>query len=129
MLRRILPLLFILVFVFAGSASAASITGKDISVYSNDGKTFLGNLGSKYDSKSIFNEYGTYGSVYQTKSIWNPYGIYGSRYSNTSAFNKYATKPPILMVNGKAIAYVTINEYKQNAISPYALSELADELN
>lgn len=129
MLKKLVPLLLVFIFILSGSASAASLTEKDISIYSNDGKTFLGNLSTNTsDSNSIFNTYGKYGSVYQTKSIWNPYGSYGSEYSNTSAFNEYATKPPILVVNGKIIAYVTVNKYNSKGISPLALWSLAEEL-
>ena len=55
----------------------------------SDHDVFLGCLNSnKYDSKSIWNEYGTYGSKYNSKSIWNEYGTYGSSYSAYSPWNK-----------------------------------------
>jgi len=121
-------LVVIISIIFSGVAGAASVNSKDISLYSNDGKTFIGNLSSNvYETKSIFNEYGTYGSKYNAKSIWNEYGIYGSAYSNTSAFNEYASKPPVLMYSGKVIGYVTINKYKKNGISPNALWDWVSE--
>lgn len=96
-------------------------------LYSNDGKTFLGKLTTnKYDSDSVFNEYGTYGNKYQSKSIWNEYGDYGSNYSNTSAFNKYATKPPIIILDSKVIGYLTVNTTLANGISPNGLLSWLD---
>ena len=52
-------------------------------LYSNDGRVYLGKLvTNKYDTDSIWNEYGTYGSQYSSNSIWNEYGTYGSAYSS-----------------------------------------------
>jgi len=69
-----------------------------IYLYSNDQKTYLGKITiDKYDSESIWNEYGTYGSEYRTNSIMNKYGTYGSEYSSYSAMNTYASKPPVII--------------------------------
>ena len=85
-------------------------------LYSYDGKDYLGKLvTNKYDSNSIWNEYGTYGSKYQTNSIWNEYGKYGSKYQSTSAFNPYASQPPKIVTNsGRVLGYLTASEYKLN---------------
>jgi len=92
-------------------------------LYSNDGKTYLGKLTTnKFDTDSVFNEYGTYGSEYSEYSIWNEYGLYGSDFSMYSAFNDLATKPPIIVLNGKTIAHLTTNDIAfPDAISPYEL--------
>ena len=92
-------------------------------LYSNDGKVYLGKLvTNKYDSDSIWNEYGEYGSKYRTNSIWNEYGTYGSKYNTNSAFNPYASSPPIIVTNsGTKIGYLTANEYKLNG---YTITEL-----
>ncbi len=76
---------------------------------------YLGKLNaSKYDSESIWNQYGKYGSRYNSKSIWNQYGTYGSKYNNNSPFNDYASYPPILVdKNGKFYGYFTSNKYKR----------------
>jgi len=81
-------------------------------LYSNDGRVYLGKLvTNKYDSESIWNEYGTYGSRFSMKSIWNEYGTYGGKYSNQSVFNKYATNPPkIIDRKGNFIGYLTANK-------------------
>lgn len=79
-----------------------------------DHDVFLGKLNaSKYDSKSIWNEYGTYGSEYNTNSIWNEYGTYGSAYSSYSPFNSYASYPPVIVdEEGNFYGYFTVNKYK-----------------
>lgn len=75
---------------------------------------YLGKLNaSKYDSESIWNQYGKYGSRYNSKSIWNQYGSYGNKYNTCSPFNDYASYPPILVdKNGKFYGYFTSNKYK-----------------
>jgi len=91
-------------------------------LYSNDGKTYLGKITSNtFDKDSIFNEFGTYGSKFQSKSIWNSFGDYGSDFSDNSSFNKFATKPPKIILDGKVIGYLTVNNTLANAISPNGL--------
>jgi hypothetical protein len=100
-----------------------------LSLYSNDGKVFLGKItADEYDSDSIYNEYGTYGSKYSTESIWNEYGDYGSKYSSKSAFNELATEPPIILDGKRTIVgYLTTNTTLKEAVSPIGLKEfLAD---
>lgn len=82
----------------------------------SDHDVFLGCLNSnKYDSKSIWNEYGTYGSKYNSKSIWNEYGTYGSSYSAYSPWNDYASYPPVIVdEEDNFYGYLTINQYKYN---------------
>lgn len=79
-----------------------------------DHDVYLGKLNaSKYDSESIWNEYGTYGSEYNTNSIWNEYGTYGSEYSSYSPFNSYASYPPVIVdAEGNFYGYFTANKYK-----------------
>lgn len=82
----------------------------------SDHDVFLGCLNSsKYDSNSIWNEYGTYGSKYNSKSIWNDYGTYGGSYSAYSPWNSYASDPPVIVdKEGNFYGYLTINQYKSN---------------
>lgn len=96
-------------------------------LYSYDEKEYLGKLvTNKYDSYSIWNEYGTYGSKYQSKSIWNEYGDYGSPYRSTSAFNPYASQPPKIVTNsGRVIGYLSANEFKTNG---YTILQLERQL-
>ena len=90
------------------------------SVLANDGK-YLGKISSEYASESIFNEYGTYGSEYSSDSIWNEYGSYGGKYASNSPFNSYSSTPPVLVKNGKAITYLSVNKSLRGAINPYFL--------
>jgi hypothetical protein len=91
-------------------------------LFSNDGKTFLGELSSNtYSTDSIFNEYGTYGNKYSSDSIWNEYGTYGGKYSSESALNPYASTPPIIVQNGKIVGYLTSNSTISEAVSPIGL--------
>jgi len=89
-------------------------------IVANDGQ-FLGNLSSPYDPNSVLNEYGTYGSRYQPNSIWNDYGTYGGKYSAMSPFNAYSSSPPEIIINGRAVAYLTVNKYLQPSVNPYVL--------
>lgn len=90
-------------------------------IVSSDGK-YLGRLSDKYDSESVFNEYGTYGSKYQSASIWNKYGDYGSPYSTKSAFNQYTTDGPKVIKNRKVIAVLTKNKYVAGAVDPVVIA-------
>ena len=102
--------------IFVKENTILTCTDFPLHLYSYDGKEYLGKLvTNKYDSDSIWNEYGKYGSKYQTNSIWNEYGKYGSKYQSTSAFNPYATQPPKIVTNsGKVLGYLTASEYKLN---------------
>jgi hypothetical protein len=73
---------------------------------------YLGKLTlNKYDTESIFNEYGVYGSKYSATSIFNTYSNYGSPYSSLSPFNKYTNTPPIIYLFGQKFAYLSENKY------------------
>lgn len=105
-------ILIIIAVLFANIAYSQTLLifgGEDHDVY-------LGKLNaSKYDSESIWNEYGKYGNKYNSDCIWNNYGKYGSEYSSYSPFNEYASYPPILVDSqGNFYGYFTANKYKSN---------------
>lgn len=105
----------ILFFIVCCIFSMHCIFSQTLYIYGGeDHDVFLGKLNaSKYDSKSIWNEYGTYGSEYNTNSIWNEYGTYGSAYSSYSSFNSYASYPPVIVdEEGNFYGYFTVNKYK-----------------
>jgi uncharacterized protein YjdB len=103
-----------------GSSICAQIAGA--AVVGSDG-VYLGRLSNKFDSESIYNEFGKYGSQYSATSIYNQYGKYGSPYSNQSAFNQFASAPPVLVKNGVTLAYFTVNTFKNPYVTPgYAAS-------
>lgn len=95
-------------------------------LYSYDGRTYLGKLTTnKYDSDSIWNEYGTYGNSYGLYTIWNKYGTYGSAYSTQSAFNEYAIHPPkVVDKYGDFLFYLTENKTFDNGFPLSALRQL-----
>lgn len=97
-----------------------------LSIYSNDKKTFLGNLSTNTsDTDSIFNKQGNYGNAYGFNSIWNPYGTYGSETSMESAFNKNTIAPPVIMYEDMVLNYITVNKNVPGGVSPDRLWELA----
>ena len=100
------------------------------SIIADNGKnTYLGKISSKYDSDSIFYQYGDYGSKYGNNSIWHQYGDYGSKYSQYSAFNRNTFSPPYIVKNRTIIGRLTLNDSVPGAINPYLLKALfPDEL-
>ncbi|HNX29711.1 MAG TPA: stalk domain-containing protein [Syntrophomonadaceae bacterium] len=97
----------------------------------DDGKaTFLGELTSnEFASDSIFNSFGTYGNEFSSKSIWNEFGRYGGEFSIYSPFNEFSLHPPMIIDgNGNIIGYLTVNEFKVGAISPYIIKQLLKDL-
>lgn len=75
---------------------------------------YLGKINAnRFDSESIWNQYGKYGNCYNSQSIWNKYSTYGNKYNNCSPFNDYASNPPILVdKQGNFYGYFTSNKYK-----------------
>jgi hypothetical protein len=89
------------------SATCSALEGA--SVFANDGQ-FLGKITSNtYAADSLGNPYGRYGSEYSSVSIFNPYGKYGGEYSAVSPFNPYTSTPPVIFVDGRAVAFLTVN--------------------
>jgi hypothetical protein len=82
----------------------------------NEKDVYLGCLNcNKFDSKSIWNDFGKYGSKYSATSIWNAYGSYGGKYSQYSPFNTYTSSPPIIVdAQGEFYGYLTSNVYMSN---------------
>jgi hypothetical protein len=111
----------VIIIVFSGQALAgdlcAALNGAKIIAQDSE-NTYLGKIASKYDSDSIFNEYGSHGSKYNSKCIWNEYSTFGGQYSSYSPFNAYSSTPPMLIKNGKVIGYLSTNKYLQYTISP-----------
>lgn len=102
-------LAFVIAIVFS-----SSIYGQTILIYGGDDHdVYLGCLNcNKYESSSIWNQYGEYGSKYSSESIWNKYGEYGGQYSDNSPFSKYASSPPVLVdAEGNFYGYFTANKY------------------
>lgn len=109
---------FLLFFSLTQTALSQSYYSADFTLFSPDG-TFLGSFDkNKYNSESIFNEYGNYGSRFSSTSIFNEFGSYGSRFSSKSPYNPYASEPPVILYRGRPFGRLTANRYLNNAIDP-----------
>lgn len=93
-------------------------------------QTYLGILTTnKFDSESIFNEFGTYGNPFSSKSIYNEFGTYGGEFSQYSPFNKFSSKPPLIVdADGNVVGRLSVNEFVIGAVSPYTIFDLLTEL-
>jgi len=99
----------------------AKIIGQD------NKNTYLGKLSNEFDSESIFNEFGTYGNEFSSSSIWNEFSTFGNEFNSYSPFNEFSSNPPMLIKNGKIIAYLTVNKSIKGAISPNLLKAVKDQ--
>jgi hypothetical protein len=86
-------------------------------VIANDGQ-YLGRLTNRFDTESIYNEFGQYGSEFSALSIYNQFGQYGSEFSQLSPFNPFTSTPPRLIKNGTALAYFTVNTVLTPRVAP-----------
>lgn len=86
--------------VLRGLFEGASICAQD--------SAFLGIIAPPSDSQSIFCSWGEYGATYSSKSIWYTLGSYGGFFSNLSPFWEFASTPPIIMMNDKPIARLSV---------------------
>ena len=62
-------------------------------IISGDGE-FLGVLGPKWMSDSIYNDSSSYANTWSQSSIFNTSSDYGNSYSSLSVFNDGASNPP-----------------------------------
>ncbi len=106
-MKKLLAFLFILLNICNLQAQTLMIFGGE------DHDVYLGNLNtSKFDSNSIWNEFGNYGNRFSSDCIWNQFGTYGNEFSQYSPFNKFASDPPVLVdKDGHFYGYLTANEY------------------
>ena len=128
-MKSLIALLFFihLLLPYAYAEEICDIVDGAVLIAQDDEDTFLGKFTNKYDTESIFNDYGTYGSKYSTKSIWNQYASFGSKYSTYSPHNPYTSTPPIIVKGGKIIGYLTANKSIDSSISPNLLKALCYE--
>ena len=77
-------------------------------IVASDG-SFLGELGPRWESDSIFNDSSEYSSTWSSESIFNSYSDYGNSYSEQSTFNDSASSPPfIISEEGEEIGKLSI---------------------
>ena len=89
--------------------------------------TYLGSITNKSDPESIFNEEGEYGSAMSLDSIWNTNGLFGDEHSVYSPRNPQTPSPPMILKDGKVVAYLTVNMSIESAISLALLTERCSE--
>lgn len=105
---------------YGRALSIADLDGSAV-IKAQDG-TYLGLVSSDpYEPDSIANSWGSYGSAYSATSIRNQYGAYGGPYGSQSPYNRYCQTPPVIVKDGRAIAYLTVNPYLRPSISPHDL--------
>ena len=101
---------------------------KDAAIIAQDDQnTFLGKITNSYDSKSIFNEFGTYGNPFSSSSIWNEFSTFGNEFNAQSPFNKFSSSPPMIIKGKKIIGYLTANKSLKGSISPSLLKALCED--
>lgn len=107
--------------IVASSAPVTPVLGETILV-AQDGQ-FLGVVSTNpFDSDSLANSFGTFGNRFSSYSIWNEFGTYGSPFSMLSPWNAYTSTPPILIENGTAVGYLTVNAFLAPRLHPNDLA-------
>ena len=102
-----------------GNFEGASIIGGD--------GTYLGKLGPKWLTDSIFNSSSIHSSTWSSESIFNDASIFGNSYSNTSVFNDSANNPPKIISENGFVGYLSIGpEWHNDRFSPYDLKYTCD---
>lgn len=86
-------------------------------VVAQDGQ-YLGALKNKFASDSVLNTFGRYGSEFSNTSIYNKFSSYGSEFASLSAYNPYSSRPPVLIVSGRNVGYITKNRFLGGAVDP-----------
>lgn len=107
----------------ADAAAAVGILDGALVVAQDGRGTVLGSVGDRFGLDSIFNPYSNEGSRFGLDSVNNQYGDFGSRYSDLSARNEFAQQPPMIIMDGEVVGYLTTNKYLPGAINFYELKE------
>jgi hypothetical protein len=82
---------------------------------------FLGVVSNnRVAENSVCNRVGNYGSQVSQMSIRFRVGNYGSRISDFSAYNPNAQRPPEIIENGQAVAFLTKNRRLEYGLDPDA---------
>lgn len=130
-MRKLLLCIFVALFATSCSKEpiGAELPSTTLYIYGGRNESvYLGKLNaSKFDSESIWNQFGEYGSYLRTESIWNEYGTYGSELSSYSPFNDLASNPPVLRdKNGNFYGYFTSNKYKVDRANYSVIDKICD---
>ena len=89
---------------------------------------FLGVLGPRWVTDSIFNDSSKYSSSWSSESIFNTHSNYGNSYSSESVFNDSASNPPrIISEEGEEIGKLSIGPSWDNTrYNPYDIKYTCD---
>ncbi len=111
----------------AGAEEVCDIINGAVIIAQDSNNTFLGKVTNKFDSQSIFNEFGTYGNEFSSKSIWNEFSTFGNEFNSNSPFNAFSSSPPMLIKNRKILGYLSANKSIKASISPNLLKALCKD--
>lgn len=99
---------------------------EDASIIGGDG-TYLGKLGPKWLTDSIFNNSSIHSSAWSSESIFNDSSIFGNSYSDTSVFNDLANDPPKIISESGFVGYLSTGpDWHSNRFSPYDIKYTCD---
>mgnify|MGYP001359955258 CR=1 FL=1 len=99
---------------------------EDASIVGGDG-TYLGKLGPKWLTDSIFNTSSIHSSTWSSESIFNDNNEFGNSYSNTSVFNNLASDPPKIISESGFVGYLSTGpEWHSDRFSPYDIKYTCD---
>ena len=95
-------------------------------IISGDGE-FLGVLGPKWMSDSIYNDSSSYANTWSQSSIFNTSSDYGNSYSSLSVFNDGASNPPKIIGSSGMVGYLSIGpSWNSDRFSPYDIKYTCD---
>ena len=122
----------ILSIVFVNYVNGAEVNSwecgkfEGANIIGDDG-TYLGKLGPKWLTDSIFNSSSKYSSTWSSDSIFNDTSKFGNSYSNTSVFNDSASDPPMIISESGFIGYLSTGpDWYSDRFSPYDLKYTCD---
>ncbi len=120
-------LLFGTNFLYAGEVNSWDCNKFDgAKIISGDGE-FLGVLGPRWMTDSIFNDSSSYASTWSQNSIFNTSSDYGNSYSSLSVFNDGASNPPMIIGSYGLVGYLSIGpSWDSDRYSPYDIKYTCD---
>ena len=91
-------------------------------------ETYLGELGPKRKTDSIFNDSSKHSSSWSSESIYNSQNKYGNSYSQESVFNDSASNPPLIVnKEGEEIGKLSVGPSWDNSrYNPYDIKYTCD---
>ena len=96
-------------------------------IIAEDG-TYLGVLGPRWITNSIFNDSSKFSSSWSSESVYNSDSKYGNSYSQVSVFNDSASNPPLIISQeGEVIGKLSVGPIWDNSrFNPYDIKYTCD---